>query len=329
MFLQKLWRDIFKMAKEKVLITGGAGYLGNVITRKLLEEGCRVTCLDNLMYRQWGSIFPLATNHNFEFLYGDVRDEGLLNEILPNFDTIIPLAAIVGFPACEKKPYEAETVNQNAIKSLERIRSKDQRVIFPNTNSGYGTRSGEVICDEETPLEPISLYGRTKCAAEETILSSGKGGLVFRLASVFGVSPRMRMELSFHDMVMQALTKRNILLADADAKRNHIHIEDIASAFYFAMQHYDELQGQSVFNLGSDEGNLSRKELAQKVADYIPGTAISEDKVTKDPDKRNYVVSNQRLREAGFEAEISVEQGIREVTKGFSIIIDNDPHKNM
>jgi|TARA_Y100000310_G_scaffold343477_1_gene451300 nucleoside-diphosphate-sugar epimerase len=317
------------MERKKVLVTGGAGYLGNVLTRKLLDEGHQVTCLDNLMYRQKDSIFPLATNSDFEFVHGDVRDDRVLKDLVPKHDTIIPLAAIVGFDACKQEPYNARTTNQEAIELLGFIRSASQQLIFPNTNSGYGTKTGEVHCTEDTDLEPISLYGQTKCAAERSILESNMGGVVFRLASVFGISPRMRVELSFHDMVMQALTKRNIVVVEGNAKRNHVHISDIADGFYFAMEHYNKMQDQQVFNLGSDEANLSRMQLAKKVADYIPGTAISEDTVYEDPDKRDYIVSNERLKEAGFKAKTTVEQGIKEVTKGFSIMISNDADRNM
>jgi len=317
------------MEKEKILITGGAGYLGNVMTRKFLDEGFNVTCLDNFMYRQDYSIFPLTSNPNFEFVYGDVRDNELLEKLVPQFDVIIPLAAIVGMPACKQKPFDSQSINRDAIINLNRIRSKDQKLIFPNTNSGYGTKSGEYYCTEETPLEPISHYGIMKCEAEKDILESDKDAVVFRLASVFGVSPRMRLELSFHDAVMQAITRKSIVVSEGDSTRNYIYIRDIADAFNYSINSYNSLTKGRVYNLGSDGANISKINLAKKVAEHIPGTIIYEDNITKDPDKRNYMVSNEKLRQAGFEANTSIDKGIEEVTKAFSIILRNDPGRNM
>jgi nucleoside-diphosphate-sugar epimerase len=316
------------MNKEKVLITGGAGYLGNAITRRLLDEGVQVACLDNLMYRQDNSILPLAANPDFEFVYGDVRDEGLLKEIVPKYDTLIPLAAIVGMPACKQKPFDAISINRDAVISLNRIRSPSQKLIYPNTNSGYGTKSGAFYCTEETPLEPISLYGIMKCEAEKAVLDSDNG-LVFRLASVFGVSSRMRLELSFHDAIMQALTRKSIIVSEGESTRNYIYIGDIASAFNFAVQNYSSLIPGKVYNLGSDGANISKIKLAEKVRDHIPGTMVYEDTVTKDPDKRNYMVSNDKLRKAGFEANTSIDKGIAEVTRAFSIVVKNDAGRNL
>jgi len=314
--------------KEKVLITGGAGYLGNVIMRHLLDEGCKVTCLDNLMYRQDYSVFPLAANPNFRFVFGDVRDESLLKELSPKYDAIIPLAAIVGAKPCESRPFDAGTINRDAILSLDRTRSPSQKVIFPNTNSGYGTKSGQFHCDETTPLEPVSLYGVTKCEAERALLDSGKGAVVFRVASVFGVSPRMRQELSFHEMVIQALTKKAIVISEGNFMRNYIYIQDVAEAFLFALANYDRMKGE-VFNLGSDELNITRRGLAEKVAEHFPGTLIYESNNEADIDKRNYLVSNEKLRRAGFEAKTSIDYGIEEVAKGLAIMLRNNPHKNI
>ncbi len=316
------------MAKEKVLITGGAGYLGNIFTKKLLDEGFKVTCLDNLMYRQDYSLLPLASNPNFDFIYGDVRDEQLLKEIIPKSDTIVPLAAIVGMPACKQKPFDAESINRDSIISLDKIRSRNQKLIYPNTNSGYGTKSGQFHCTEETPLEPISLYGITKCQAEKAILDSDKDAIVLRLASVFGVSPRMRLELSLHDMIVQALNKRAIVLTEGDSMRNYIYIKDIAKAFQHCVENYDSMKN-NVYNLGSDNANISKKDLAEKVRKHIPGTEIHQDDINKDPDKRNYLVSNEKLRQAGFEATTSIDYGLQELTKVISIMLKNNPHSNL
>lgn len=314
--------------KESILITGGAGYLGNIISRNFLDKGYRVGCLDNLMYRQDYSIAPLASNPYFEFIFGDVRDRLLLKEQVPKFDIIVPLAAVVGAPACAYRPFEAQTVNEDAIRILEEIRSKNQKVIFPNTNSGYGTKSGQFKCDETTPLEPISLYGKTKCAAEDILLKSDKGSVVYRLASVFGMSPRMRLDLSFHDMVLQALTQHAIVMSEGGFTRNYIYIGDIAKGFQYAVENYDNMVGEA-FNLGLDEGNIKRTDLAHKVAMHITGTLIYENTSKADPDKRNYLVSNEKLRKAGFEAKTSIDYGIDELKKGLSIMLKNNPNRNV
>ncbi len=313
---------------EKVLITGGAGYLGNVLSRHLLQEGYEVTCLDNLIYRQDYSIFPLAAHSQFHFIYGDARDERLLKEVVPKHDVIIPLAAIVGAPACDARPFDTKTVNQDAIVTLNEMRSSQQKLVFPNTNSGYGTKSGDYHCDEKTPLEPVSLYGVTKCAAEKAIRESGKDAVVFRLASVFGVSPRMRLDLSFHKMVVDALTNKAIVLSEGNYTRNYIYIGDIAKAFTHALDHYGEMKG-NVYNLGSDAANISKANLARKVAEHVPRTEIYENGNEKDQDVRNYLVSNDKLRKAGFEARTSLDHGIQEVIKGVSIMLRNNPHRNV
>lgn len=317
------------MGKEKVLVTGGAGYLGNVITRRLLDENYEVTCLDNLMYRQDAPISALSSNSDFDFIYGDVQDNTLLKKLVPDFDIIIPLAAIVGMPACNRRPFLAGPINRDAVINLNEARSNSQRVIFPNTNSGYGTKSGEFHCTEETPLEPISLYGITKVEAERALLDSDKDSIVLRLASVFGMSQRMRLELSFHDMVVQALKRKAIVLTEGDSTRNYVYIQDVAGAFLHSIEHYEEMVDKRVFNLGSDDANITKRGLAEKVQEHISGTQILEDEITQDVDKRNYLVSNERLRKAGFEATTSISQGIAEVTKGVAIMLENDPHSNM
>ncbi|MDP1728864.1 MAG: NAD(P)-dependent oxidoreductase [archaeon] len=316
------------MSKESILITGGAGFLGNIITRHFLGNGHKVGCLDNLMYRQDYSIMPLASDPNFEFIFGDVRDEALLKKQVPKFDVIFPLAAIVGGPACEHRPFDAQTINQDAVVLIEKIMGAGQKIVFPNTNSGYGTKSGTFHCNEMTPLEPISLYGKTKCAAEDAVRGSNKGSVVYRLASVFGVSPRMRAELSFHDMVLQAMTTGAIVMSEGSFTRNYVYIKDVASAFEYASNNYDSMKGEA-FNLGCDDANITRRGLAQKVATHIPGTIIYENESKADPDKRNYLVSNEKLRKAGFEAKTSIDYGIQEVIRGFSIMLKNNPNKNV
>lgn|SRR3989338_3491537 len=316
------------MGRENILITGGAGYIGNVLSRRLLQKGHRVTCLDNLMYRQDYSVFPLAADPNFTFVYGDARDERILREVVPKVDAIIPLAAIVGAPASDARPFDTKTINQDAVALLNDLRGSQQKMVFPNTNSGYGTRSGQYHCDENTPLEPISLYGITKCEAEKAITESGKGHVVFRLASVFGLSPRMRLDLSQHRMIVDALTNKAITLSEGNYTRNYIYIGDVTSAFEHALENYESMNGE-VYNAGSDGANISKIELAKKISSHIPGTQIFQHEYERDQDKRNYLVSNEKLKKAGFVATTSLDCGIKEVIKGVSIMLRNNPHRNL
>ena len=314
--------------KEKVLVTGGAGYLGNVIMRQLLSQGYHVTCLDNLMYHQQNTIISLVSHPNFEFVYGDVRDESLIRGIIQDKDVIIPLAAIVGAPACKHKPHDAETINKEAVIMINKLRRADQKLICPITNSGYGTKSGEVHCTEESLLEPITFYGKTKVDAETALLEAEIPAITLRLATVFGVSPRMRTDLMVNDFVLQAVTNKSIVLFEGDFKRNFVHIKDVARAFQYCIEHYDEMKGQA-YNLGLDAANMSKRELAQKIKEHIPGFEIYESELGSDPDKRNYIVSNEKLRKAGFEAEVSIEEGITELISAYNILLRNNPHGNI
>lgn len=310
-----------KAKNERVLITGGAGFLGSVMTGHLLNEGYSVTCLDCLMYGQ-DSLLAYAANPNFQFVYGDVRDESLVKPLVAGADVIIPLAALVGMPLCEKRSEEAEAVNRDAVLLIEKLRGNGQKIIYPNTNSGYGTKSGEVYCTEETPLEPISVYGITKCEAEKALLGSDKGAVTFRLATVFGSSPRMRTDLLVNDFVLTALTEGEITLFERHFKRNYIHIRDIARLFAHAIEHYDEMKGRP-YNAGLEEANLSKEELAEKVKEHIPGFQISFNEFAKDPDQRNYVVSNKRLLNTGFQTVHSLDRGIEELIKAYGLLLRN------
>lgn len=300
-----------------VLVTGGAGYLGSVLCEHLLGKGYKVTVIDNLMYRQ-NSLFHLCNNPNFEFVFGDVRDDKLMSKLIKRVDVIIPLAAIVGAPACDLDPNLATTTNLDAIELLNRLRSKDQLVVYPTTNSGYGTSYGDVFCTEETPLEPISLYGKTKSDAEAELLRS-PDTITLRLATVFGMSPRMRLDLLVNHFVYAAVTDGYLVIFEKDFKRNYIHIRDVADCFIYCIEHADKMVGRP-YNVGLDEANLSKEELAQKVKDYVPNFYIHFSEVGSDPDKRNYIVSNQRLKEAGFEAKRSLDEGIKELLKGYQMI---------
>ncbi len=300
-----------------VLVTGGAGYLGSVLCERLLVAGYRVTTVDSLIYQQC-SLFHLCANPQFEFVSGDVRDQETMRPLVKEADVIIPLAAVVGAPACDRDPWLAKSVNLEAIRLLNGLRSAQQLVIYPTTNSGYGTQSGDLFCTEETPLEPISLYGRTKTEAEAELLQS-PNVITLRLATVFGISPRMRLDLLVNHFVYAAMTDGYIAIFEKDFKRNYIHIRDVADCFVHSIENAKRMVGRP-YNAGLDAANLSKEELACKIKQYVPRFYIHFAQVGSDPDKRNYIVSNQRLREAGFEARRSLEDGIRELMKGYRMI---------
>ena len=301
------------MAKENVLITGGAGYLGSVLTGHLLEKDYQVTCLDTLIYGQ------NPTNHadspNFKFFLRDAKEKEFIRRIIPDYDVIIPLAAIVGMPACDKNSDDAVAINRDAVIMLDELRSRNQKLIFPTTNSGYGTKTGDVFCTEDSQLEPISLYGRVKCEAEKALLDSEKGAITLRLATVFGMSPRMRTDLLVNDFVLTALCESEIIIYEKDFKRNFAHIQDIARCFEHCIRNYDSMKGRC-YNVGLDSANISKMDLAKKIKTHIPEFKIEEGK-GEDPDKRNYIVSNERLRKSGFECLHSLDEGIKELIEGY------------
>lgn len=303
----------------KILITGGAGYLGSVITEKLLSKGYEVTVLDNLMYNQTSSII-FSHNPNFEFIYGDVRDSELLENLVFDFDVIIPLAAIVGFPACDRDKDLATKVNYEHVRYIcELVEGTKVRVVYPNTNSGYGIgESGE--CTEESPLNPISHYGVTKVKAESEVLKIG--GISVRLATVFGTSPRMRMDLLVNEFVYKALTDKYITIFEKDFVRNYIHIRDVANVFLFMIENYEEHSGE-VFNVGLSDANLSKEELVEKIKGYVPDFAITYSDYYEDPDKRDYIVSNDKIESTGWIPEYSLDDGIVELIKTYTILIQD------
>jgi nucleoside-diphosphate-sugar epimerase len=308
---------------ERILVTGGAGYLGSILCEHLLAAGYQLTVVDNLIYGQ-EPLFHLCAQGAFDFVRGDVRDERLMHELIGQADVIIPLAAIVGAPACDRDPWLARAVNRDAITLLNRLRSPSQLVVFPMTNSGYGTKSGEVHCTEETPLEPISHYGRTKAQAETELLSS-PNTITLRLATVFGMSPRMRLDLLVNHFTYAAVTDRYLVLFERHHRRNFVHIRDVADCFVQAIAHADKMAGRP-YNVGLDGANLSKEELARKIQEHVPGFVVQHSEIGADPDKRDYIVSNQRLREAGFEARRSLDEGIRELIKGYRMLARSRYH---
>jgi nucleoside-diphosphate-sugar epimerase len=309
----------------KVLVTGGAGYLGSVLCEHLLDRGYRVTVLDTLEYGQH-SLFHLCAEPRFDFVFGDARNEQALAPLVQAADVIIPLAAVVGAGACDRDPSRAKSVNVDAIRLLTRLRSPNQLIVYPNTNSGYGTKSGASFCTEETPLDPISLYGTTKCQAELELLQLSNV-ITLRLATVFGASPRPRLDLLVNHFVYAAVTDGYLVLFEKDFKRNYIHIRDVADCFVHCIENAAKMTGRP-YNAGLDDANLSKIELAEKVKQYVPRLYIQAAAIGSDPDKRNYIVSNARLREAGFVAKRSLDDGIRELLIAYRML-GRHPLKNV
>jgi len=310
----------------KVLITGGAGYLGSTLTQLLLDQGeksfgkvYQVDVIDNLMYEQT-SLLHLCHNEYFNFIKHDVTDFHALENILPNYDVIIPLAAIVGGPACDSNKELATKVNFEQIKCIVDNLSEDQKLIMPNTNSQYG--SSKDIITEESPFKPLSHYAVTKCNAEDYIMDSGKG-ICLRLATVFGASSRMRTDLLVNDFVHKAIVDGYLVLFESHFKRNYIHVRDIAETFLFCIQNYDEMVGD-VFNVGLSDANLSKMELAQSIKKFIPNLVIKEDDYKTDFDNRDYIVSNDKLESHGWRPYYSIEDGVIELMDAYKMIIKHN-----
>jgi nucleoside-diphosphate-sugar epimerase len=305
-----------KMA-TRVLVTGGAGYLGSVLVPMLLEKGCAVTVLDNFMHPS-GSLVECCNNPNFHVIRGDCRDETVLRRALREVDMIVPLAAIVGAPACDNDQVAARSTNLDAIQLLIKLRSREQRIVYPTTNSGYGIGQKDNFCTEETPLRPVSLYGVTKVQAEQAVLEA-RNSVTFRLATVFGMSPRMRIDLLVNDFVYRAVTDRTVTVFEGHAKRNYIHVRDVSRALLHAFANFDRMQGQA-FNVGLSDANLSKLELCARIQQQVPGFVYLEAPVGEDPDKRDYIVSNEKIERTGFRAENSLDHGIQELIKGYAIL---------
>jgi nucleoside-diphosphate-sugar epimerase len=300
-----------------ILVTGGAGYLGSTLVPELLAAGHKVTVLDNFMYHQ-NSLAHVCHHPGFEVVRGDVRIESTVLPLLKKADIIIPLAAYVGAPLCARDPVGASTTNHDAIVTMLKRVSKHQRILMPTTNSAYGTGDENNFCTEESPLRPMSLYAIEKVKVEKELMQH-PNATSFRLATVFGMSPRMRIDLLVNDFTYRAVHDRFVVLFEASFKRNYIHVRDIARAFMHGIDNYEKTNGQ-IFNVGLSDANVSKRELCQAIQKQVPEFTFIEAPIGKDPDQRNYIVSNAKFEATGYQPRVSLDAGIRELIKGFTMI---------
>lgn len=301
---------------HRILVTGGAGYLGSTMVPDLLNAGHKVTVLDNFMFKQT-SLNHVCANNNFEVVKGDIRVENTILPLMKKADIIIPLAALVGAPLCSQDPVGATTVNHDAIMMMLKYLSKDQIVLMPTTNSAYGTGDKNNFCTEESPLRPISQYAVEKVEIERALMEH-ENSVSFRLATVFGMSPRMRIDLLVNDFTYRAVYDRFVVLFESQFKRNYIHVRDVSRVFMHAIAGFDKMKGQ-IYNVGLSDANVSKKELCEHIQMQIPEFVFVDAPVGKDPDQRNYIVSNAKIEGTGYKPRFSLDSGIGELIKGYSM----------
>ncbi|WP_204105256.1 MULTISPECIES: NAD(P)-dependent oxidoreductase [Spirulina sp. CCY15215] len=304
----------------KILVTGGAGYIGSVLVPMLLQKGYKVTVLDNFMYGQT-SLLDCCYDRNLEIIRGDVRDRDLIKKLISQCDVILPLACLTGAPLCDRDPVGAKQINYDAVRFIAECKSPEQMLIFPCTNSGYGVGEEGIFCDENTPMRPVSLYGRLKVDLDRYLLDR-RDCVTFRFATVFGISPRMRLDLLVNDFTYRAVVDRTVVLFEAHFKRNYLHVRDAAGAFIHAIKNYSTMKGKP-FNVGLSEANLSKQELCEVIQCHVREFRFILSEIGKDPDRRNYIVSNERMEATGFKTQVSLDRGIQELVKGYQIIRRN------
>mgnify|MGYP001808300301 FL=1 len=308
-----------------ILVTGGAGYIGSVLVPILLKNNFNVTVLDNFLFKQ--KSLNQIKDRRLNIVEGDVRDKSIIKDLVTKSDIIIPLAALVGAPLCDIKPKEAKEVNLDSMFLLKSILSKNQRVILPVSNSGYGIGKSGEFCTEESPLNPISLYGQTKVQSESIIMER-ENSISFRLATVFGMSPRMRIDLLVNYFVNKALTEKKIQIFEGHFKRNYVHIKDVANVFLFTINNFEKMKSNT-FNFGLEDANFSKIELAEKIKKYINNFEIQISEFGKDPDKRDYIVSNKKILSTGYKFLEDLDSGIQELIREIPNLSKNESYSNV
>jgi len=301
----------------KILVTGGSGYIGSILVPELIKLDYEVTVVDNFMYKQ-SSLNHLCVFENFNIINGDIRDQNLMNSLIKSNDLIIPLAAIVGAPLCNKDPYSAQSINYDAILNMIKMVSKSQIILMPTTNSAYGTGDENNFCDEKSKLNPISKYARDKVEIEKKLMNR-ENSISYRLATVFGMSPRMRIDLLVNDFTYRAVHDSSLVIFEGHFKRNYIHVRDVVSAFIHSINNIQTMKGQ-IYNVGLSDANLSKIELCEEIKKHLSNFLYVEEKYKKDPDQRNYIVSNKKIEKTGFKTKYSISDGIKELIKGYQMI---------
>ena len=310
---------------KNILVTGGAGYVGSVLVPVLLQNGHKVTVIDNFLYKQ-PSLASVVSNKNLSLVYGDVRDKELMSKHISGADIIIPLAAIVGAPACLKDPQMASSVNKDSMLWMFDKISSSQQILMPTTNSAYGSGDENNYCDEESKLNPLSLYAKDKVHVEKYLMEK-ENATSFRLATVFGISPRMRLDLLVNNFVQRALTDRFVILFEGHFKRNYVHVKDVVDAFVFGVNNLDKVKGQ-IFNFGLSEANISKQQLCERIKNQLPDFTFQDAPLAKDPDQRNYIVSNKKIEAIGMKAKVTLDEGISELIKGLGMFMSY-PYTNL
>jgi nucleoside-diphosphate-sugar epimerase len=300
-----------------ILVTGGAGYLGSTMVPDLLAAGHKITVLDNFLFKQT-SLNHCCYHPNFSVVKGDIRQKDTMSKLMKKADVIIPLAALVGAPLCNLDPIGATTINHDAIGLMLKLLSKDQIVLMPTTNSAYGTGDKDNYCNEESPLRPISQYAIEKVEIEQELMEQ-LNAISFRLATVFGMSPRMRIDLLVNDFTYRAVNDRFVVLFESHFKRNYIHVRDVSRVFQHALNNHDVMKGE-IYNVGLSNANVSKKELCEYIQKQVPDFIFIDEQIGKDPDQRNYIVSNEKIESTGFKTEFSLDRGIGELLKGYTMI---------